>query len=303
VDFLGGKGFLGEVMRSVFCVGILLSLWMLLVVQAHAQQCIHWYHEPDQSFNNGLDDRANFRIFDGTIGKKNVRLKLHYDPSTNALVGIYGYEREPGTLALSGTMLHGGSDINLTEMDQSGRVTGHLVLAFVYPKDRPPPASVYDCFAVSGHWYDPSRKVTLPVDLLSVGELLPSDVPTQELNDLAAFKVQKAILEHNPAAFASQLRYPFCTSNYLHGKRVSKIWNDKGEVIAHYNQIVNDNILPSMTVLHAVPHFLEIMGNTSNWMGYSMPIKSGKVMALCNESCQPSLDWCETEFLKASEQH
>ena len=275
-------------LRPAYIV-ILLGKFLLLLLcafPAHGQ-CVHWYHAAGERFNNGLDDFSDLRIFDGSLGDRQIRMSLHYDVARNSIVGFYGYDNLPGILTIRGKMRPAGAGMDLVEQNAQGKITGYFSLKFTYPTGPNYNAasvqrhiSDYDCSYVTGTWRPVSNSHPVKVRLSSIGEQTPAEQQVRELNDEAAYKVQKAILDNDIKEFAAVLEYPFCTSRHSGGVTW---WKSPDDVISHYEQIAK--LADPLLLRSAVPHAIDTLGKSSNWMMDTMEFENGKVRAMCDDAC------------------
>lgn len=249
-------------------------LLALCATSAHAA-CLPSRWESDL----GAPDHS--RIFTGTLGKQRVRMLLHVDEKTGQWDGAYGYADQPGTLALTGSMLSGepGAGMVLEEHDSSGRVTAHFSLLFFYPIPSWMTASGYKkgfsntCDSLIGSWQAASGGKAFYVALRGGPDVSPSAKHDMASNDATAYQLKQAMLHDDRKAFVSLLHYPFCTS---YG--AIKAWFTPAEVLKHYHQIASMFEPDQWT--RAIPHFRYV-----DFVNGSVVFYQGKVAMMCVGQC------------------
>jgi hypothetical protein len=245
---------------------------MLAVAQPARGACLNWARyvgAPTHSLQ-----------YAGTLGDHPIRMMLHLDAATSRLIGAYGYNDQPGILQLTGDLRSGGEGVDLVEHDQQGRDTGRFDLQIFrqrrFGEMRNP---LPGCDNLVGKWQPAKGGKPLNVTLYLAGESNPVYDQARERNEIAAYKLRQAMLDQNPAAFASLLQYPFYSE---HGHGVVSVWNSQQDVIDNYKQIV---FFPDKAVRDVVPHILAGGGTRSEFMNGSVYIDHGKVTRICEEAC------------------
>ena len=257
-----------------------------LSVSSAKGACLDW------SRNVGRPDHS--LVYAGKLGNHPIRMMLHLDVATGHFEGAYGYNDQPGTLALSGSMRPGGVGADLDERDAQGRVTGHFSLGFLHLR-RPEDSRTYDkysdkCDTLTGGWQSSSGKETRDVAVRVDGEIDPAQDKERQMNDITAYKLRKAMLDKNKQSFASLLRYPFYTNGFYRTGGVihltREVWNYPENIIKNYDKMINYQRMEPFSyeqVRDAVPHFLTPAGSV--FMNGSVFIEHGKVTRICAGSC------------------
>ncbi len=230
-------------------------------------------------WRNELGRSEHGAIYRGTINNRAIRMMLHLDPKSGSIDGIYGYSDQPGTLLLTGTLRSNGSGADLDERDSAGKVTGHFSLEFV---EHPRPGNqryTPTCDGPIGMWRPKSGGDTLKVDLGINGEWIPGNESEEALDEAAAFKLRKAILQENHKAFAALLKYPFYTVTYPES---FKKFDTPEDVIKHYNEVVT---IPLEDVRNSVPHVLGAGPDGAYFLQESAYLSNGKVKMICDGRC------------------
>lgn len=258
------------------------SIALSLIPKNAAATCLN----ADWSHGIGRPDHG--AIYFGTIGTHAVRMMLHLDAATGRLDGVYGYNDQPEELTLTGNLRADGTGADLNEHDTQGRVTGHFSLNFIEHREpwedpiqykRSRGKFLQKCDAPLGTWWVAPGSAPLKVVLHRNGEWTPAYDGEEQLDEVAAFKLRKAMLEGNRRAFASLLKYPFYTTN----ERGSvTTWSNREEVIKHYDDIVP--MWPD-ALRNAVPHVLESGPTGAIFMGGSIYLSHGKVTMMCDGRC------------------
>jgi hypothetical protein len=234
-----------------------------------------WLHD--------LGRPAHGAIYVGVIGRHDVRMMLHLDSSTGHLDGVYGYSDQPDSLQLSGNLRADATGADLDERDHQGHPTGHISLSFaehLEPWQDPVLAKRYParCDAPLGTWQSVSTKKSLRIDLHRDGEWIAGNEGEEQMDDIVALKLQRAILANDRVAFAALLQYPFYTTGFrrFHG------WARPEDVIKHYAQIMR---IPDTVVRQAVPHILAANSTGAAFIGGGVYLAHGKVTMMCEGRC------------------
>lgn len=223
-------------------------------------------------------------IYRGVVGSHEVRMMLHLDPMTDHLDGFYGYDDQPGLLQLSGTFRADANSADLDERDSQGHPTGHISLSFaehLEPGQDPVLAKKYParCDAPTGTWQSISTNKSFLIELHRDGTWIAGNEDEEQMDDLAAFKLRRAILANDKVAFAALLQYPFYTvgiPSRFHTR------SDSEDVIKLYPEIMR---IPHIDVRKAVPHILEAIGLGADFMDGSVYLAHGKVTMMCEGRC------------------
>ena len=257
--------------RPSRCLAMIL-LMTLVVAPSARGACLNWAHYVGAPSHNLL--------YAGTLGDHPIRMTLHLDSETNHFAGAYGYNDQPDTLQLTGDLRPGGEGVDLVEHDQQGHETGRFDLQIFRPRRfgevRDP---LPGCDNLAGTWQPMKGGKSLKVALDLDGDWDPKDNQAQQLNDGTAYKLRRAMLNKDSAAFASLLRYPFYSER---GLGVVSVWNGPHDVVDHYNDIV---LFPEKAIREAVPHFLAGGGAKSIFMNRSVYIVHGEVTRICEAAC------------------
>lgn len=232
-------------------------------------------------------------IYVGSLGNRPIRMMLHLDVATGRFDGVYGYSDQLGQLSLTGVARPAGTGAELGERNEQGQITGHFSLDFVRPRQPWESTAFYEehkrkfpstCDSPLGTWRPPQGDKALTVVLHRNGEFDLAHDGEEKLDDLAAFKLRKAMLENNRPAFALLLQYPF----HSIADRRSKVWNTPEEVIEHYQEIVR--FQPS-EIRSAVPHALGAGRTGADFMNGSIYLSQGKITMICDERCPIVADY------------
>jgi hypothetical protein len=223
-------------------------------------------------------------IYAGSIGKQPVRMMLGYDETRNIFSGAYGYRDQPGAMIVVGRMLPGKVDVNLDEYDHSGsgKPTGYFELNFSNRRNSSSNSLISKdsgCDYLVGTWNSFGSKTKYPVELGLTGELDPAGDKAREVNEVTALMLKNAMLKADRKAFASLLRYPFCSAGE---DELTHIWDTPQSVIAHYQEIMPFTL---EEVRDSSVHILQSFGSTTLYMKQSVVIQNGKVISICADSC------------------
>jgi hypothetical protein len=181
-------------------------------------------------------------------------------------------------------MRPGRDGLDLDERDEQGHVTGHFSLRFFHRRPAWENLDHYEkypakCFYLTGSWRSSKETEARDVVLQMNGETNPSDDSERELNEIAAYKLRRAMLENNRKAFASLLRYPFYQES---GLQVVSVWNSPEEVANNYGKIMHFSY---HEIYSSVPHFLQTSSLGSQFMNGSIFIVHGRVTRMCDGAC------------------
>jgi hypothetical protein len=257
---------MGESVRRL----LLILLIAFLGNQSVSAQCTKWIE---------FAGRADLRVvFQGTVGDRPVRMMLHSNEAAGQFGGSYGYNNQLGSLELVGKMQPNDAGIRLQEHGSDGRSTGTFDLQFFAPEQSEQQAT-HGCSSLTGTWTSPGEKKSLYVSLHVAGELNPANDAQRQLNEVAAFKLRKAMLEGNHATFASLLNYPFISEDRNHQLTY---WENANDVIKNYSEIVKFSV---NDIQSAVPHALLSSPSGSEFMGRSIDMSDGKVTRICESTC------------------
>ncbi|MBB6241622.1 hypothetical protein [Rhodanobacter sp. MP1X3] len=235
-------------------------------------------------WRHGLGRPEHGAIYFGVIGSHDVRMMLHLDPATDHLDGVYGYSDQPGLLELSGTLRADATGADLDERDSQGHPTGHISLSFAQhlePWQDPVSAKEYParCDAPLGTWQSLSTNKSRRIDLHRDGEWVAGNEGEEQMDDIVALKLRRAILVNDRSAFAALLQYPFYTVGFRSGFHA---WNRPEDVIKYYAEIMR---IPDIFVREAVPHVLAANATGAAFMRGSVYLAHGKVTMVCEGRC------------------
>lgn len=254
-----------------------LILLLLRSVTPASAACLNW---PWMAAN------PDYRlIYEGTVDGHPIRMMLHLDISTGRLDGIYGYNDQPNTLVLAGSMQPNSIGIDLDERDKKDAVTGHFNLKFFHQRpvweseENYKKESKDSCGFLTGKWESPSRNKSFDVSLQQNGVSIPGDDNKREMNEVTAYKLRKAMLDDDRKVFALLLQYPFHSES---GHQIVSTWNSPEDVIKNYRNIVHFSFKQIKT---SVPHVLQTSGARSQFMNRSIYLENGKVTRICEEAC------------------
>jgi len=261
----------------------LVLLLMTFFVSSARGACLNWVQTVGNSHSR--------LTYVGMLGNHPIRMMLHLDVATGHFDGAYGYNDQPGMLALTGSMRSGGVEVDLDERDKQGLVTGHFSLRFFEPRAAGEDPAIYKkyptkCSALTGSWRSSSKNEMRDVGLHADGMTDPADDQERELNEATAYKLRQAMLNNNKHAFASLLKYPFYTNGFyrtggaLH--LVNKTYRSPEEVINYYDGIIHFSY---KEIRDAVPHVLDTYPGGSNFMSRSVDLTDGRVTRICAGAC------------------
>lgn len=254
-----------------------LTLLLLLSVTPASAACLNW---------SWLASNPSYRlVYEGTLGDHPIRMMLHLDSSTGRFDGAYGYSDQPEMLSLIGSMQPKSAGTDLDERDEKDQVTGHFTLSFFHPHPAWESQENYEkenkdtCSFLTGSWQSSSGNKSFKVVLEEVGDTVLENDSEREMNEGAAYKLRKAMLENDRNTFASLLQYPFHSES---DRQKISVWKSPEDVIKNY-----DNIVPfsHKQIRASVPHALQTSATGSQFMNRSIYLAHGKVTRICAEAC------------------
>lgn len=233
---------------------------------------------------HGLGRPEHGAIYVGVIGSHPVRVMLRLDPATGHLDGVYGYSGQPGLLKLTGTLRADAAGADLDEQDSRGHSTGNIRLSFaehLEPGQDPVLAKKYParCDAPVGTWRSLSANESLRIGLHRDGEWVAGNENEEQMDDIVALKLQRALLAKDRSAFAALLQYPFYTVGFRSGAHA---WSRPDDVIKHYAEIMR---MTDIDVRKAVPHLLAADKTGAAYISGSVYLSHGKVTMMCEGRC------------------
>lgn len=272
-----------------------MTLLLALCMPSAMAACLQW------GKLGPLQNTSESLIYIGTLGNRNIRMRLHLDSATGRMDGAYGYNNEPGTLKLVGYMLKDHSGVELVELDSKGNRTGFFDLSFMPPSSflgSGDPATegheafekqwnsdeYGECESMLGVWMTSSRPGTSAKAVVLQGGIAFD--PTKERsvrmqNEATAYAFMQAVIHNDRKKVVSLLQYPFHSYDQAPGHQGDRTWKTPEDVLRNYAEIVQ---FEPKFVRNWVPHFL-VTNRGASGLGDTVVLHDGKITWICAGEC------------------